>query len=237
MSYILDALRRADAERERGRVPGLNAQAIDLVADEPGRRRRGLAPWVWALFGAAGVIAALVLAWVLLQAEDAPPAPLAATSPAAPATPPTWTPPPLAAVPAGPPAARDAAARTGERAGERSAAAPTATAEAPARAAVPRKPPQREAQVARRTPGPDAPAADEAPATPWAELPEDFRRSVPRLAIDGSSYSPNPASRVIIVNGLVHREGDEPMPGVTIRQIKLRSAVFEYRGQRYEVGF
>ena len=40
MSYILDALRRADAERERGKVPGLQSQQhTTLDADEapPGR--------------------------------------------------------------------------------------------------------------------------------------------------------------------------------------------------------
>ena len=31
MSYILDALRRADAERERGNVPGLHAQPMPAV--------------------------------------------------------------------------------------------------------------------------------------------------------------------------------------------------------------
>jgi len=45
MSYILEALRRSQAERERGQVPGLNAQAApaeELPADE---RRRVPALW------------------------------------------------------------------------------------------------------------------------------------------------------------------------------------------------
>ena len=33
MSYILDALRRADAERERGAVPGLHAQPVPAASD------------------------------------------------------------------------------------------------------------------------------------------------------------------------------------------------------------
>ena len=37
MSYILDALQRADAERERGTVPGLHAQPLGA----PERRRDG----------------------------------------------------------------------------------------------------------------------------------------------------------------------------------------------------
>ena len=41
MSYILDALRRADAERERGAVPGLHSQPVaapETIAT-PARRR------------------------------------------------------------------------------------------------------------------------------------------------------------------------------------------------------
>lgn len=224
MSYILDALRRADAERERGRVPGLNAQAIDLVADEaPGRR--GVAPWVWAMLGAA-VVVALALLWSLLS-RDEPPAALASAPPALPVAPAAPMPAPPAAAPSEPPAVPRV-----ER--------PVEPAEPPARKALPRKPPRREAQAARRVAPAESPAsaaAAEPPATPWAQLPEDFRRAVPELRIGGSTYSPNPASRMLIVNGLVQREGDEPAPGVTIRQIRLRSAVFEYRGQRYEVGF
>ncbi|MFO1267813.1 MAG: hypothetical protein U1F67_14180 [Rubrivivax sp.] len=39
MSYILDALRRAESERERGQVPGLHAQPVPVgVGEEPPRR-------------------------------------------------------------------------------------------------------------------------------------------------------------------------------------------------------
>jgi general secretion pathway protein B len=50
MSYILDALRRADAERSRGAVPGLHAQNIP-TDDEPAARNYN--PLIWAA-GAAG---------------------------------------------------------------------------------------------------------------------------------------------------------------------------------------
>lgn len=52
MSYILDALRRADAERERGAVPSLHSQTFAGPADEPlaPRRRAG---GVWIALGVA----------------------------------------------------------------------------------------------------------------------------------------------------------------------------------------
>ena len=46
MSYILDALRKADAERERGNVPGIHAQPTiggSAPTATPGTRL----PWPW----------------------------------------------------------------------------------------------------------------------------------------------------------------------------------------------
>ena len=47
MSYILDALRRAEAERERerGQVPGLQSPPAAPAAARPFRRRRPI--WRW----------------------------------------------------------------------------------------------------------------------------------------------------------------------------------------------
>ena len=43
MSYILDALKKADAERERGHVPGLHTQTLQTSrASEKAMRPAGL---------------------------------------------------------------------------------------------------------------------------------------------------------------------------------------------------
>src|ERR1700761_8483667 len=71
MSYILDALRRADAERSRGVVPGLHSQGLP-TDDEPAARN--YAPLLWAA-GAAGVLLAAgvgVLLWAPWNAKPAP---------------------------------------------------------------------------------------------------------------------------------------------------------------------
>ena len=96
MSYILEALRRADAdrERERGGVPGLHARpmAVDML-EAPARTP----PAVWlAAAGAALALLAVVLWWARRSPVPAPlvvvapvPAPAVATAPAAaPAVPP-----------------------------------------------------------------------------------------------------------------------------------------------------
>src|SRR5947209_7093526 len=97
MSYILDALRRADAERERGAVPSLQSQQHTIADDDAASARpRTL---VWAVV-ALSVTLLAVLAWNLFGAAPAPsrtsvegvvstaPAPLPALpAPALPTTP------------------------------------------------------------------------------------------------------------------------------------------------------
>ncbi len=80
MSYILDALKRADAERERGAVPGLYARQLT----GPGTRS-GAHAWrpLWLAAGAVvllAVVAAAVLLWP--QPPQAAP-PVAAPTPIA----------------------------------------------------------------------------------------------------------------------------------------------------------
>jgi len=124
MSYILDALRRADAERERGSVPGIHAQQTPLGPAEAARRPAAK-PWGWI---AAALALALggALAWRLLGDSAAPvPAPPAATAPpqaaapwpAAPLPAPVLASPPKAAMVAhpAPTAASSSAAAPAER--------------------------------------------------------------------------------------------------------------------------
>jgi len=69
------------------------------------------------------------------------------------------------------------------------------------------------------------------------ELPEDVRRQVPPMALGGSVYSPQPASRMVIVNGQVTREGSTLGPDLRLEHIGPKSAVFSVRGQRFEMPF
>ena len=107
MSYILDALRRADAERERGAVPGINAQPVPAVSSGGGRATGRSLPVAWIAAGTAVVVAG-VLAWQLGQRSAGP----------APATPVAQAPAPMPApVPAPASAAIQATGR--ERPGAR----------------------------------------------------------------------------------------------------------------------
>lgn len=214
MSYILDALRRADAERERGGVPGLHTQALPETGDDDApASRRGLAPWQWLAIGLTGGLA-VALAWTWRGDEAPPPAPLPVQPAPAPAAAAVST---LPAVPAPAPPAPQA-----PQAAPAAPAAPVAIA--PMRAAPP-----------------PASAPTAAPAAPQrinslAELPPDARAGLPPLAFGGSIYSSTPANRLLIVNGQLMHEGDALAPGVTLEQIRPKAAVLNIRGQRFEIG-
>lgn len=83
MSYILDALRRADAERQRGGVPDLHAQpAAPSTAAQAAQPGEGAGPaGRAALIGllAGGVVLALAAAWWLGRGSAGSPAPVAPT--------------------------------------------------------------------------------------------------------------------------------------------------------------
>ncbi|MCG2585652.1 general secretion pathway protein GspB [Massilia sp. TS11] len=98
MSYILDALKKAQAERELGHTPGLHsAPAAVVPAAAAGARTR-----LWLALGGAAVLIAGA-AWWLWRPAAAPAAPALAGAPA-PSTAPTLAaqPAPLPAAPVAP---------------------------------------------------------------------------------------------------------------------------------------
>jgi general secretion pathway protein B len=68
-----------------------------------------------------------------------------------------------------------------------------------------------------------------------SELPAELRAQLPMLSVGGSVYSPAAASRMVILNGQVFREGDTPVEGLTVERIGLKSTVLAFRGQRFEL--
>jgi general secretion pathway protein B len=240
MSYILDALRRADAEREGAAVSPLArapAEPLDDLLDEEPAAEPRTAPrkalWLGGALGALGLLA--LLAWWLGSGQEQP---LVAVT-AAPAQTETQLPAPSPA-PVAAPTAPIGAPVTAPPAPASRAVLPPLT-EPPRVAPLPtlEKPPMRSAVApVAPPPEPKASAVSEPAHTPaLAQLPEAFRRSLPAVRISGATYSPLPSARMLIVNGQVHQEGGEPAPGLKIREIKLRSAILEYGGQRFEVGF
>ena len=220
MSYILDALRKADAERERGTVPGIHAQPMFADASPPAPAREPR-PWLWALVAAVGVALVAALLWALIGRE-APrgavaPAVAVASTPAAALALPTAALAPTPALTSAPRKPRPVAAAP-RHAGD--TAASLANPKATLRAAAPA-----------------TAAAPESRVYTMNELPADIRRQLPAVAIGGSRYSPSKADRLLIVNGQVVHEGDAIAPGLVLEQIKLKAAVLEYKGYRYAITY
>jgi general secretion pathway protein B len=246
MSYILDALRRADAERERGAVPSLQSQQHTIADDDatPAARSRAL---VWAVVGLAVALVAAV-AWNLFGSSHAPPVRPTAEGAVAPAAPPaavvlptTPVATPPASTTAPPPDAMAAPPHGAAPAAPHQAAPKIATEPRPARhRAEPKRSTSHSAEGHGATPAGEpnaAAAAGDARVYKQAELPEDIRRDLPKLAIGGASYSGDAASRMVMINGQVFHEGDRLAPQLVLERIKLKSAVLSYKGYRYEVTF
>jgi general secretion pathway protein B len=242
MSYILEALKRADAERERetAGVPGLHAQArdfdegdADLDAAYRGQRKG------WALGGLLGVVTLGTSGWFFWPRE-VPPVAVAAVAPQI--VVPSPSPPPVP-VPAPPPLAV---------AQPNNANAPMPL---PQMAPVPPLPtlaPPPETPPRVRSPQPDTPKPKAQPKDvndPTAaalqepriyrvnELPDNIRQELPSLSLGGVMYSDQASSRMVVVNGQVFREGDTLALNVLLKQIKLKEAVLEFKGYRYGVKY
>ena len=109
-------------------------------------------------------------------------------------------------------------------------------------------------QILKRIPLPPAPTAKSAnptppkiavaarPALPTAAAQPPVATSIthaghPEIVITGTSYSTNPAHRMLIVNGQVVKEGQEASPGLTLESIGQRTAVFNQGGSRFNVNY
>ncbi len=249
MSYILDALKRADAERERGTVPGIHAQPMPLPSLATERPRRS-----WLIGGVAAMAALLLAVWVGRMSTPSAPEPAAAVSavvaarPAVVAAAPTPTPPAEAA-----PAPMTAAKPTPDTAPTTPPTTPPTTAPLPAEPPVVRPTVPPVAPLALRvTPTlrvpaqatPPAPGASSA-STPAidkrlyaiSELPENIRSQLPPLAVTGSTYSESAPLRTLIINGKVFQERDSLGPDLQLEQIGPKAAVLNFRGYRYQLAY
>jgi len=113
-----------------------------------------------------------------------------------------------------------------------------------ATAAPPRKPavvvaaaPAKPARAVSATAAATATATAEPRLYKPAELPDDVRKEVLALVVGGAMYSQTPANRMLIVNGQLFHEGDTLAPGLTLEQIRLKSAVLKLKGYRVGIDY
>lgn len=245
MSYILDALRKSDQQRQRGAVATtLTAQAPQLAPRRPVVSLNALLAVV--LVG-AGIVIGWLRPWQPGQADPAAQA-VAVKPPAAS---------PLLAAPAPLPLVREMAGKAKQEPPPQKAASAAQSAypsggavakpDAPAlaRAEPPKTRSTAVAGVPRDAarPMPEKPLetnpADAAPgqsAMALSELPASIQQEIPRLSISLHSYASNPRDRFVMINNTMLRQGEFLAPGLRLEQITLDGVIISYQGYRFHHG-
>lgn len=246
MSYILDALRKAERDRNLGRTPSLG-DVTAAAARPPSRRPSSRTLALIALV--VVLLIATVLLWPRRPAPEPSPtqAPVAAAQPA-PAAPTAAA--PVASPPAPPP--EIAAAPPAERtlapdvpaesiddlldeselpadSVEEVEVQPSATVPAP-KAEAPEAPPAPAVVEEESEPAPveeDAVASD---VPLLRDMPSDYRGAFPSLRVDVHVYDEDPERRWVMVNGRKAAEGTTLGEGPTVSRITPEGIVFDYRG-------
>lgn len=197
MSYILDALKKAQAERELGRVPPLQGSASAIAGHAPAATRAALPRWLWPAVAALLLVVAAA-AWWLRPAPQSQAQPAAFTTQA-----------PTPAKTAAPPAPI-------EQAAPQVAAAPPVL--------PPALPPPPVTPVPAPVPAPAPPAASEAVIALEA-LDPATRARLPPLVPGGAIHSAERNQRMVILDGQVLREGDALTSDVSVIAIEPQGVV------------
>ena len=251
MSLILEALRKSEAERQRGRAPGLFVEQRPARADH-----RRVPAWAWAL---GLLLVAVLLAWgwrewqrpavvVVATAEpsadtvtEAQPTQVAPRTEPAPGEPGSLAPITLAPAPA--PATQAVAEApvpapaptVNASAGPAVEPAATPTLAAPNTPALPRSEAIGAPVPPTAAPAPVAPMPSPEPAAtlPGIEaLPATARAALPPLKLSMHVYADTPAQRFVILDGQRLGEGASPSSGVVLEEIRRDGLVLSVNGQR-----
>src|ERR1700675_4779 len=217
MSFILDALKKSEIERQRQSVPGLMDSRV-------AQRRKRLPVWAIAL-GALLGINLLVLTLTLTRKSAPAPSPAPAShADAAPPPPPHFS--PLDAAPvyapeipvaasAGPAAIQPPAARGAPPGGAGIAAAPRVHRSAPLLTA------------------PDAGAQIEEVLPSINEISLTGSQALPELHLDVHVYATKPSERFVYINMRKYHEGATLQEGPAIERIRRDGVVLNYQGLRF----
>ena len=244
MSFILDALRKSDQQRQRNVTPTL------MTAQTPAAEPRQPALWGYGLLAGVLIGAGILIGWMhQWQAEPAAPLmqptfirPLdsnaqkfsAAHLPVLPEPPKQaeYPQPPREATslaqsatpPSGPNPQHDTSAKPAMAAGEQT----TAVTSSP-RVATPSVP------AVQSQPGPGE-AERETGVMALTELPPALQQEIPKLSILAHSYSGKSKSRFVFINDRMWREEEFPVPGLKLEQITPDGMIFSYKGYRFRRG-
>ena len=259
MSLILDALRKSEAERRRGRMPDLHAELPPIVHATAQRKRA----WPWWFAGLAVAMAAAALAWsqwasrspsvstpafdgagqavaaVEVSPRPASPLPTPARAINAPASEPAAA---AKRVDATEPAVPDAPSTAATDAPAPVIAAATPPRDIPAPAAASPAPAARyepaiaNAAMSAPLPAPETTAPLPVPPNAsgvvrLADLSPGEREQLPTLKISMHMWGPTPAQRFAIIDGARVGQGDRVGDAV-VEEILSDGVVLSWHGRR-----
>ena len=263
MSYILDALRKSDQQRQRQRGAAPTLLAVQEAAVEPKQPVLLAYGLLAGVLVGAGVVIGWLRPWQSEQAAPDTPVPVVVKSrEPAPApsvvTPPPTPEPPLQTTQAEP-APSEVAPPPKPQRKLKTANPPTQPAPAAAESAPQAEPklsagvspeterPPREADAAApersALPAPERPV--DIPATDAAggetvmsmeNLPLSIRAELPAMTISVHAYSDKPEARLVGINYRIVREGAYVVPGLKLEQITPDGMIFGYKGYRFRRG-
>jgi general secretion pathway protein B len=227
MSFILDALKKSEAERSRNSGPTL----LELRQAQP----RPRLPW-WAVVIGVALVANLgVLGYALLRPDRPPAATAPVMAPAA--APAAQAPAPVAVAVAVAPSAAVVQALPPDIAADPGAGGvlpDPALAQTPLPAMdpddLPAIAPRQLPPLATSAPRPAA--GSELGLPTMADLVGAGVR-LPDLRLALHAYDPVPASRYVLLNGTRLREGEVTPEGLRVEQITETGLVLDFRGRRF----
>jgi general secretion pathway protein B len=210
MSFILDALKKSESERQRQLGPGLVDSGIRA-------RRRRLPAWAIIICMLLGIN--VVILAVMLLRQQTPAAPATAASPApAPAT--------VMAAPAPSPnhfSPLDTAP----------VYAPEIPVDQPEPGASINVPGPRTARQRAEPAAPDSGAQDDELLPEISQVTLAGGQSLPDLHLDVHVYATRPADRFVYINMRKYREGALLPEGLSIEHIRRDGVVLNYQGVRF----
>ena len=225
MSYILDALRKSDQQRQRGTAP--ITLAPEPVTSRPPVISSNL--WLALVLLAAGIVIGWLRPWQQSVPTPAP-APVAVKPPVAspppaalaplptvpqtvakrepPTEPPAWTPP------------------AGDTTADRIAPAPTKHA--------PETSPRVPATITPEPPnaGAQTEAAPEQKVVAMNELPPAIQQELPAIAISLHGYASKAGDRLVMINDKFLHQGDSIAAGLRLEEITPDGVILGYKGYR-----
>jgi len=216
MSYILDALKKSDAEARKGLVPSIHSHHANDA------QTTSRPAWQYMLIGALGIalLAAVGMQMFPVRQQEAPV--VTTTTKIAPAV-----------------------SSTGQQAPAMRAniqTAPTPVSTPPVNTVIQLQMQTKTEQITRQAvPSPDPPepssqALQNTQLPLRSELPVSVQQSLPPIQISGHIFDPKPQARMVFINGHIQRQGDNISPQLRLLAVTPTGVELDFRGTAFRIG-